>query len=265
MAEFQFIMHASCAVINSACAIQMLRCDGEHPTTLNILVPADCSLSLAAFVMDTLHYETLQNTQIHYSYAKVMSSHCKFQRGPLRITISEALTEDIFKVITSSHTTANMTVMTPGGITVLYPLWTLKGMAMTNHSVLWTAQGQVIGSIERQGWDIYTSSTFLKEPCARLCPTLWHNVADGDNCTLVIEWDHRFPMKTVVDHSKVMWQLSDQCANTECPYNTIINARACHLPPTPMPHNFFSIEKQKQKIEQHVPVRRFNCFSWCID
>ncbi|KAG1844463.1 hypothetical protein F4604DRAFT_1937504 [Suillus subluteus] len=253
MAEFWFMIHTCSAVINGSCAMQMLRDDDDHPTNLNTIVPADCALLMAAFIIDTLHYHRIQDTQINYSDTKVLSSHSVSQCGPLSITVSEAVADGIFKVIATSHTTADMTLMTAGGLTVFYPLWTLKGIAITNHSVLRTAPGQNIGCIERPGWEVYTKTTFLKDPCGSICPTLWRNVADGGPRTLVIEWDHRFPMKGLLQCSNVMWRLSDQCGNISCQYNTVSNGHTCHLPPTPMPHNWVSIEREKQRIEEHIP------------
>lgn len=173
--------------------------------------------------------------------------------------MSEAFADGIFQVIASSHTTADMTVMTTGGLTAFYPLWTSKGIVVTNHSVSSTAHGQNIGSIKQLGWEVHTTMLFLKAQCGMLCPTLWHNVGHTDQRTLVIEWDCRFSMKSLLKHSKVIWRLSDRCANTECPYNRVNNKYVCCLPPAPMPHNSVSIERQTLRIEQHIPVRDFFC------
>jgi hypothetical protein len=253
--EFRFVVHTCSAVMNGSCAMHMLQADGnEHPTNLNIIVPIDSGLTMTAFIIDTLNYHRIQS-QINYSYKKVLASHSEFRCGPLRITVSEASVDGIFKVLATSHTTADMIAMTPGGLTVFYPSWTLKGIAVTNHSVLRTAPGQNIGCIEQDGWEVHTNTTFLKEPCGLICPTLWCNVADGGQHALVIEWDHRFPMKGLLKCSQVIWRLSDQCGNSECKYNTIDKGHPYDLPPTPMPHNLISIEREKGRIEEHIPVR----------
>jgi hypothetical protein len=145
MSEFCFMMHTNSAVINGSCAMHMLWCDGECPTNLNIVVPTESGLCMALFIIDTLHYERIENIQINYSHNKLISSHEEFQCGPLRITVSEAFADGIFKVITKSHTTADMMVMTAGGLTVFYPLWTSKCIAVTNSSVLHTAPGVMHG------------------------------------------------------------------------------------------------------------------------
>ncbi|KAG2126862.1 uncharacterized protein EDB93DRAFT_1257383 [Suillus bovinus] len=255
MAEFRLLLHTASGVINGSCVIQMLRSDGgERPNNINIIVPKDCDLSLVAFILSTLEYHQLQNTAINYSYTKVVSSYSEFRCGPLRITLSQAFADNVFKVIMSSHTTADMTVMTAGGLTVLYPLWTLKGVAITNHTVLDTAPGKNVGCMEKQGWNVYNTTSFLNEPCGPLCLTLWHNVADVGPHSFVMEWDRRFPIKSMVERSNVIWRLSDQCSNIECPYNAVINGRMCHLLPTPMPYDLVSIELQKQRIDRHVPL-----------
>ncbi|KAG1791126.1 hypothetical protein EV424DRAFT_1355123 [Suillus variegatus] len=134
MAKFRYSMHTTAAVINGSCARQMLWADVQHPTNLNIIVPKGCSLSLIALILETLKYDRTQNTHINEAYKKVIARHSKFRCGPLRITVSEAFADGIFQVIASSHTTADMTVMTTGGLTAFYPLWTSKGIVVTNHS-----------------------------------------------------------------------------------------------------------------------------------
>jgi hypothetical protein len=201
------MMHTNSAVINGSCAMHMLWCDGECPTNLNIVVPAESGLCMVLFIIDTLHYERIENTQINYSHTELISSHEEFQCGPLRITVSEAFADGIFEVITKSHTTADMMVMTAGGLTVFYPLWTSKGIAVTNSLVLHTAPRQNIGCIKQPTWHIHAQTMFLNGPCQSLCPTLWNNVADAGQYGLVMEWDHRFPMKALLKCSNVIWCL----------------------------------------------------------
>lgn len=42
----------------------------------------------------------------------------------------------------------------------------------------------------------------------------------------------------------------------------IANGNMCDLPPTPMPHDLISIERQKEIIEQHMPI--YTC-TFCLD
>ncbi|KAG2108185.1 uncharacterized protein F5147DRAFT_652908 [Suillus discolor] len=252
MAEFRYMLHITSAVINGSCAMQMWRDNGGHPANLNIVVPSDSGPLLAEFIIKTLHYNKLPDTHINHSYAKVVRCHCKFQCGDLKITMSEALADGVFKVIMASHTTADMTLMTAGGMTVFYPLWTLRHITVTNCAGLHPAPGCTIGCFSQEGWEVRSCTFFMEGPCGLLCPALWRNVADAGRNALMIEWDPRFPMKRLAYHSNVMWHLSEGCTNAECPYNGVANGHTCYLPPTPMPHDLLSIERQKEIIERHV-------------
>lgn len=259
LAGFRFVLHTTAAVINGSCAMHMLQYDGDCPKNLNIIVPANRSLALVGFIIDTLHYDRIPHIQTNCSYMKVVGSHSEFRRGPWKITVSEAWTgTSIFNVIMTSRTTADMTVMTAGGLTAFYPLWTARHIAVMNHSDLRHTPAQNLGCIKRQDWEVYTSTSFMDAPCGSLCPTLWRNVSDVGQNMLVTEWDHRFPMKRLLHHSNTIWRLSGACANVACPFNTVTNPRACRLPPIPMPHDSLSIERQKQRINQHIPVRCLN-------
>ncbi|KAG1894068.1 uncharacterized protein F5891DRAFT_1256478 [Suillus fuscotomentosus] len=253
IAEFRFMLHTTSAVINGSCAMQMWRDDGRHATNLNIVVPSDFGPLLADFIIDTLRYDKVADTPINHAYTKVIRSHSEFQRGGLKITVSEALGEGVFKVIMASHTTADMTLMTAGGMTVFYPLWTSRGIAVTNGAVLRPAPEPTIGCMSQEGWEVKSCTSFMDGPCGLLCPALWRNVADAGRNALIFEWDHRFPMKRLAERSNVIWRLSQRCANPECPYNSITNGNTCDLPPKPMPHDLVSIERQKEIIEQHMP------------
>ncbi|KAG2039381.1 hypothetical protein BDR03DRAFT_980889 [Suillus americanus] len=97
------------------------------------------------------------------------------------------------------------------------------------------------------GWDLPVPA------CTRLCPTLWRNVADSDRQSLVIEWDARFSLRSMLARSNTIWDLSDQCANLYCPYNPDNNARTVMLPPDPMPSDLTSILAQEACIQSHYP------------
>jgi hypothetical protein len=131
----------------------MLHYDGDCPKNLNIIVPANHSLALVGFIIDTLHYDRIPNIQMNCSYMKVVDSHSKFCHGPWKITVSEAWAgTGIFNVIITSRTTTDMMVMTAGGLTAFYLLWTARHIAVMNHSDLYHTPAQNIGCIKRQDW-----------------------------------------------------------------------------------------------------------------
>jgi len=159
---------------------------------MNIIVPNSESITftLYDFITEHLQYKhVLNNTFINYSYDGAVKSFTKFHQNNLFITVTKSKMHGIFRVITAAPMTADMVFMTPGGIAALYPTWTLDGIAMVNHTVSSQDSDQNIGCIKQMQWRIKANTNFMEEPCADLCPTLWHNIADWDQGALVTKWD----------------------------------------------------------------------------
>ncbi|KAG1844044.1 hypothetical protein DFJ58DRAFT_853253 [Suillus subalutaceus] len=96
-------------------------------------------------------------------------------QGLLRVA-----SDGIFRVITSSPTTADMTVMTPGGLAVFYPHWTLNKIALASHRITRAnldgqEQGNVCPSVGCTGKSVFSverTTHFLGELCGVMSP-LW--------------------------------------------------------------------------------------------
>ncbi|KAG1766497.1 hypothetical protein EV702DRAFT_1204111 [Suillus placidus] len=232
---------------------------GQNVVTdnLNIIVPNSdaVGLGLYAFIIDDLGYRNVDaNVPINHVFEGVVESFTKFQRDNVFITVTEATPHGIFRVITSAPTTADMVVMTAGGLAVFYSAWTLYGIALTNHTVISSVHSQNIGCRKDMRWNIQINTNFMGKPCDDFCPTLWHNVADHGREILVTEWDTRFSLKVLLKRSKTMWRLSRDCQNSMCMHNSNINVHKIDLPANPMPQDYENIRNQESLIQNHQPT-----------
>ncbi|KAG2152220.1 hypothetical protein BD769DRAFT_1658653 [Suillus cothurnatus] len=177
-----------------------------------------------------------------------------FRRGHRTITVSEATPEGVFKLVTASPTTADMIIMTAGGLTAFYADWTLAGIALTNHTIIDPAVGKHIGCMQRPHFQLRTDTEFLNGPCGMKCPVLWRNVAEQGTQSLTLEWDGRFSLVSFIRRSQTIWRLSEHCNNSACMHNPINNSRTARLPPNPMPNDLWSIRLQEARIASHTPT-----------
>jgi hypothetical protein len=254
-AELRHMMYSWGAVITGSCALQMLT--GGHDTSrnLNLVVPMGSFEVLEKFIMNTLNYRHVEAvTNSNYAFCAVVQSFGKYRHGRLQITLCEALADDVFDVITSSPTTANMIFMTPGGIVALYAEWTLNGVALLNQMVASCIPGKNVGCMENDGHNVYDTTAFLNKPCGAVCLTLWRNMADGGPQSLVLEWDLRYPIRPSMAHSNTTWRLSEHCGNAVCHFNPSTNVRLARLPPVSPVTDHMSAKEQEARLRHHHPV-----------
>lgn len=99
----------------------MLTGQEATPNDLNLITPLGSAESLYSSLVGDLHYERFGVcTHPNYAFAKEVKSFTRFRKGEMVITISEAAGDNLFKVVVSSPTTVNMTVMMPGGLAMFY-------------------------------------------------------------------------------------------------------------------------------------------------
>lgn len=73
-------------------------------------------------MVSDLLYERVETDAVPYhAFVDSVHSFARFRKGAKYITVSEATPDRIFRVITSTPTTADMTVITPGRLAVFYP------------------------------------------------------------------------------------------------------------------------------------------------
>ncbi|KAG1906520.1 uncharacterized protein F5891DRAFT_1181933 [Suillus fuscotomentosus] len=253
-AELRYLMYTWGAVITGSCALQMLTGGDDAPNNLNIVCPSGSFDVLQGFILDSLSYRRVDAvTRSNYAFRAVVRAFAKYQRGPLRITLCEAISDDIFDIITSSPTTGDMLIMTPGSVVAFYPEWTLNGVAVLNHVVTSHIPGKNVGCIENDQYIVWESTTFLQQPCRDFCPALWRNIADSKGCTLVLEWDKRYPIRPAMARSNTAWRIAEHCANPLCPYNPLTNARLARLPPFLPVSDQLTAREQEARLLDHYP------------
>ncbi|KAG1841609.1 hypothetical protein C8R48DRAFT_781319 [Suillus tomentosus] len=253
-AELRYLMYTWGAVITGSCALQMLTGGDDAPNNLNIVCPSGSFDVLQGFILDSLSYRRVDAvTRSNYAFRAVARAFAKYRRGPLRITLCEAISDDIFDVITSSPTTGDMLIMTPGSVVAFYPEWTLNGVAVLNHVVTSRIPGKNVGCIENVQYIVWESTTFLQQPCRDFCPALWRNIADSKGCTLVLEWDKRYPIRPAMARSNTAWRIAEHCANPLCPYNPLTNARLARLPPFLPVSDQLTASEQEARLLDHYP------------
>ncbi|KAG2741542.1 hypothetical protein P692DRAFT_20880087 [Suillus brevipes Sb2] len=148
--------------------------------------------------------------------------------------------------VLNSPTTADMTFITAGGAVSFYPDLTRNYHAvktMTGEGVL---QGQRLGSIGGDRFDIHPNMTFLNGPCNSLCPALWHHVSNHKEYA-VVDWDRRFSVKSMLYNNDVEWRLNDYCFNSKCLFNIDAMAENEDIPPRIMPYSAQSVREQSRQ------------------
>ncbi|KIK37431.1 hypothetical protein CY34DRAFT_109089 [Suillus luteus UH-Slu-Lm8-n1] len=130
-------------------------------------------------VQKTLSYEHIGSArQPHHVFRTVVQTFTKYRQGGLQITLSEALSDDMFEVITSSPTTGNMVFMTPGGIVAFYPILTLKEILVLNGVAKKAVQSSYVGCMKHSNSQTYQGllyATWASEPILVPIP-LWVDV-----------------------------------------------------------------------------------------
>ncbi|KAG1874162.1 hypothetical protein C8R48DRAFT_669762 [Suillus tomentosus] len=255
VAELRHVMHASQAVITGSCALDMLTGESSVRRNINFIVPYGCSKILYAFILESLKYRRVtQNRRAHISFESSIQFFAKFQQAYNTITVTEATPQGIFKVLMTSPTTADMIIMTAGGLAAFYPKWTLAGITLTNHTYI---QCLPVGCMARPPYfQIETTTKFLNGPCGASCPALWRNISQQGSQSLMLDWDRRYSLVSFATRSQTMWRLSEHCGNPACVYNPLNNAQTAHLPPKPMPADRWTICIQEARIANHFPPYR---------
>jgi hypothetical protein len=239
------LMYAWGVVITDSCALEMLT--GEHHNTdnLNLVVPQGSFDVLQEFILETLNYRQIMAvSQPHHVFRTVVKTYAKYRHGKVRITLSEAITEDVFDVVTSSPTTGDMVFMTPGGVAAFYPDLTFEGIVILNNTMKERLPGtKFVGCMKHARYKVYDSTCYREEPCGHVCPALWRNIVDGGPGGFVLEW--------TMARSHTSWQLAEHCNNVLCPLNPVINTRLPLLPKVPLPADQSAMREQEARMHHH--------------
>ncbi|KAG1879742.1 hypothetical protein F4604DRAFT_1679336 [Suillus subluteus] len=193
-------------------------------------------------------------SQPHHAFRTVVQTFVKYRRGDVRITLSEAMSEDVFDVVTSSPMTGDMIFMTPGGVAAFYPDLTFEGVVILNSTLKDRPPGNYVGCMKHARYDVHDSTHFLEEPCGRVCPALWHNIMDGGPGSLVLEWDLRYSIRSTMARSHTSWRLAEHCYNGHCPLNPVFNARLPQLPVVPAPADQWAVREQEARMHHYNSI-----------
>jgi len=255
VSELRQVLDQTCAVITGSCALRMLLGSNILANDMNIVVPGGETVPVHLFITQTLEYQQCDTgSPVNDAFKHAVTRMTVFCKGNNVITVSESTLDDPFTVLLCSHTTADMTAMTPGGLVVLYPQWTLNCLAIMNQGALNRSQSHTLGIMRRSRFRLERTTNFLSASCEGICPTLWQKVGGHGRQGLVLDWDERFSIRRIVETSHIEWRLSQYCENTHCPFYTGNNKLSVRLPPKPMPGDLLGIRIQEGLIEHNRPV-----------
>jgi hypothetical protein len=256
--EMSDVMSASHAVITGSCALAMLLDPEYMPKDLNFIVAEAGFEMLEEFILDVLCYHCVQLGACHnYAFNGAVHQFARYWRKENIITVTQATWEGVFRVIASSPTTADMTIMTQGGLATFYSSWTLAGIALTNHTLSRHRPGQNVGCVERHRFNIRDCSRLVDEPCGVLCPAAWRYVTKVGTESLVLEWNTSYGIGELLSQSRTMWRLAIHCQNLKCPFNPTTNKALTPLPLVRMPADLAGIQVEEVQINSRVPVSVF--------
>ncbi|KAG2149785.1 hypothetical protein BD769DRAFT_1381530 [Suillus cothurnatus] len=244
MPELCHVMHVTRAVITGSCAWQMLNGDDTPANNLNLIVTNGGFDAFCFLIQDTLLYEWVEQTsKPHYTFNNSAERFARFKFKHLFITVTEAKVDGLFKVVLCAPTTADMLFMTAGGVGMLYLEWTSKNIAVINRTARrGNRDYDKVGCLHRGGFLCHDDTSFLSEACGQHCPTQWRYIADRGNQSLVVDWDARFSLRSMMRASHMIWRLAEHCHNG---YSV--------LPPIPMPCDLATIQAQEAHIDNHMP------------
>ncbi|KAG2039384.1 hypothetical protein BDR03DRAFT_1009017 [Suillus americanus] len=252
--ELCHTMHVTRAIITGSCTRQMLSGDDSPVDNLNIVVTNGGFDLFHTLIENTLLYEWVhRSTKPHYVFDSSAQRFARFKFRDLYITIMEAKIDGLFKVVLCSPTTADMLFMTAGGFGMLYPEWTLNNITVVNWMILRGNQDyDKVRCICHNRFVCNDDTSFMTGACRQLCPTQWRYISDFGETLLVVDWDARFSLRSMIRTSHMIWRLAEHCHNSSCPYNPTNNTQVVVLPPIPIPCDLATIQVQEAHIDNHT-------------
>ncbi|KAG1723242.1 uncharacterized protein EDB91DRAFT_180420 [Suillus paluster] len=123
--QFFAVLTATRGVITGSCALNMILGSPSYPTNnLNIIVPAGEFDTMARFLTDDLFF--CHRFYHHRIMRSTVQTFTEFNHLGARITLTESRDkQDVMRVIINCPTTADMSLITPGGAATLYPTMTI--------------------------------------------------------------------------------------------------------------------------------------------
>jgi hypothetical protein len=156
---------------------------------LNLIVLHDKFFAMDIFLQQLAGYVTAEEQmEPHSSVAQSVSRFVRYRKshlsfsltqagviGPMRVWMHEASCNGMSAC---SNAIANMTFITAGWAATLYPEFTLCGKNIhRGHTQQIRGGENRIGSSKSDALALETDTSFLRGPCGRSCPSLWHSIA----------------------------------------------------------------------------------------
>jgi hypothetical protein len=196
------------------------------PFMPNIVVPYHSFQSLHAFIKHELGYTSISRTS-HPAIAHAAYRFRKYVYDRHAITLSAPRpSQSVLQIILNAPTTADMVVMSAGGVAWFYPQWFREGIAIRTRS------SEIVAVDDKLGLDadltygirLEQDLEFTRIPCGSSCPTLWHHVEDS-SLRSFIDWDAEDTVSQVFNKVDIEWRLSPDCTNTRCPFRVAVMSR----------------------------------------
>ncbi|KAG2051083.1 hypothetical protein BDR06DRAFT_1010636 [Suillus hirtellus] len=217
---FLSVLRWTRTVITGSCACKMLTGEVDaHARDLNLVAPATGFNDLHDFITGVLRLPCVSK-QCHPGMREIVGRFRKYALPTRVITVSTAKVDmHIMHIILHAPSTADMILMTAGGLVSLYSNMTLQGITLTSqtgHHVRWGEKLGTIGDIV-EGFEVARSTEFLGGSCGRHCVTFWHQVSDNA-FLLALDWNIKDSAWWCVEDVDVEWRVDSNCMNPSCPY-----------------------------------------------
>ncbi|KAG1717884.1 hypothetical protein EDD22DRAFT_988980 [Suillus occidentalis] len=251
--EFIDMMRFSGAVITGSIARAMITgVHGMLPLNLNIVVPYESFRLFDKFIHLELGYSAVSRK----AHPAVAPAICRFREYAYRgrvITISAARpTHSLLHIILNAPTTADMVVMSAGGVAWFYPVWLRRGFAIRTRSSEFVAIDHELGLSGEHARDIRLEHDleFTKSPCGLSCPTLWHHMEDT-SFRRFVDWDRDDSVTRLFSNIDLEWRLSPECTNSRCSYRVAVMERNLYLNGA---HYNEDVKYMPPEIRRRLPV-----------
>ncbi|KAG1764936.1 hypothetical protein EDD22DRAFT_845637 [Suillus occidentalis] len=256
--RFHQVLHQMRGIIVGSCALQMLLGWGETAAAglglrdLNIIVPHTSLMLIERFIVNTMGFQSMAAT-LHPTLTMHMHDFRRYAGNGHIMMVSEArLGVDIVEVVLNGPSTADMTFMSCGGLTMFYPELTLNLTGVRSQNGQKIGHGQSFGSVGKTHFQIWQHTSFLNRACDSSYPALWQRVADNSNC-LTIEWDICYEFKSFLLDNNTEWRLDIDCLNERCKFHLPTTFANEDVPPLIMPKDHVDIEYLAHAITEHHP------------
>ncbi|KAH7905653.1 hypothetical protein BJ138DRAFT_1118274 [Hygrophoropsis aurantiaca] len=252
--EFASILHCSKGIISGSIALAMLLGATDiHPQDLNIIIPYGRKEDLTNWLVDN-DYRQDESYAVHPALTPCIHTFECYVVDDSLVTISECNCSDVFDVIVNSPTTADMTLITAGGVITLYPDFTLA-----HHTIrcpggkFILTEEEPLGCFSNQSMPIHKSASFLSTSCKLLCPMYWRH-SRTDQSILCMDWDQRFSIRSILQNSNADWRISEKCTNKHCENNcTDIKKAADVFAVRQQPALIYHVNDIKDLMMQYLP------------